>query len=107
MAIPSPEPLEAKCSGKLSAIAAEYWTGAIDFDTRSKCLGTIEKRKRQALIDQAVRNRYPFMLYARNPFADPVEIMRVWSNDDMVLQQRPWIVDAIRAEFRRLEAEHG
>ena len=56
--------------------------------------------KRQKLIDQAVRNVYPFSLQ----FGPHGRIIRVWGNDDEALANHSWMTMAVRVEFRRLAA---
>ena len=58
---------------------------------------------RAALIEQAVRNVYPFALMydvvEGQNFTNPRKVER---NDEWLLRQDPAIVASIRAEFRRL-----
>ena len=66
---------------------------------------TNDQELRAALIEIAVRNTYPFSLQVASTDGDVTKIRRAWDSDDLVLMERPWIVDAIRAEFRRLAAQ--
>ena len=59
-------------------------------------------KRRQRLIDEAVRIAYPFQLTAVDPFANPVLIRRVYNDDEHYLRVRPWVVSHIRKVFRDL-----